>query len=174
MRSFATPKTPVDADQCRLLHRRARLIKGWPVRERGTDETSFSLVSDYGRSSYRHYRICRHCAGRPELRLWLGFAGNLPDIRRLPWDKRNCQRQTHERLLRHPANTGCVLRGGVSRSGGCLLFRFKVEGETSVFTARWCDSYGIVPWQGRTIRASVSRISREAPPVQQKRNLNVR
>ena len=69
---------------------------------------------------------------------------------------------------------GVFSGGGVSRSGGCLLFRFKVEGEKGVFTARWCDSYGIVPWEGRKIRAAVSRVSREPPPVRQKRNFNVR
>ena len=68
---------------------------------------------------------------------------------------------------------GVFSGGGVSRSGGCLLFRFKVEGETGVFTARWCDSYGIVPWQGRNIRASVTRIQREPAPVQRKQNFNI-
>jgi hypothetical protein len=68
---------------------------------------------------------------------------------------------------------GVFSGGGVSRSGGCLLFRFKVEGEAGVFTARWCDSYGIVPWQGRNIRAAVTRIEREPAPVQRKQNFNI-
>lgn len=45
----------------------------------------------------------------------------------------------------------------VRRAGQCLRFSFKVEGEKQAFTAQWCDSYGIVPWQGRTIRASIVR-----------------
>jgi hypothetical protein len=68
---------------------------------------------------------------------------------------------------------GVFSGGGVRRSGGCLLFSFKVNGEARVFTARWCNSYGIVPWQGRNIRASVTRIQREPPPTRQKRNYNL-
>jgi hypothetical protein len=68
---------------------------------------------------------------------------------------------------------GVFSGGGVRRSGGCLLFSFKVDGEARVFTARWCNNYGIVPWQGRNIRASVTRIRREPPPTRQKRNYNL-
>ncbi len=68
---------------------------------------------------------------------------------------------------------GVFSGGSVRRSGGCLLFSFKVEGETRVFTARWCNTYGIVPWQGRNIRASVTRIKREPAPTHQKRNYNI-
>lgn len=68
---------------------------------------------------------------------------------------------------------GVFSGGGVRRSGGCLLFSFKVEGEAGVFTARWCNTHGIVPWQGRNIRASVTRIKREPTPTRQKRNYNV-
>jgi hypothetical protein len=107
-----------------------------------------------------------------------GYGWALPGTYRISGDFRGTTETASAKLtndcrviLQIP---GVFSGGGVSRSGGCLLFRFKVEGETSVFTARWCDSYGLVPWQGRTIRASVSRISREAPPVQQKRNFNVR
>jgi hypothetical protein len=68
---------------------------------------------------------------------------------------------------------GVFSGGGVRRSRGCLLFSFKVEGEARVFTARWCNTYGIVPWQGRNIRASVTRVKREPPPTRQKRNYNI-
>jgi hypothetical protein len=68
---------------------------------------------------------------------------------------------------------GVFSGGSVRRSRGCLLFSFKVEGEARVFTARWCNTYGIVPWQGRNIRASVTRVKREPPPTRQKRNYNI-
>jgi hypothetical protein len=68
---------------------------------------------------------------------------------------------------------GVFSGGGVRRSRGCLLFSFKVEGEARVFTARWCNTYGIVPWQGRNIRASVTRVKREPAPTRQKRNYNI-
>jgi len=51
---------------------------------------------------------------------------------------------------------GVFSGGPVRRSGRCLRFSFKVEGKRRVFSARWCNTYGIVPWQGRSIRARVS------------------
>ena len=66
-----------------------------------------------------------------------------------------------------------VFSGGVvRRSGGCLAFSFKVEGEPRTVTARWCNTYGIIPWQGRSIRATVTRLDRTPPPNVQKRNYN--
>lgn len=50
---------------------------------------------------------------------------------------------------------GVFTGGAVKKSGKCLAFSFKVEGETGVFEAKWCDDYGLVPWQGKTIRATV-------------------
>jgi hypothetical protein len=43
----------------------------------------------------------------------------------------------------------------VRRAGNCLQFSFRVEGERQTFTARWCDSYGMVPWEGRDVRAEI-------------------
>ncbi|MFW6076182.1 MAG: hypothetical protein ACOC71_00385 [Hyphomicrobiales bacterium] len=52
---------------------------------------------------------------------------------------------------------GVFTGGPVRRAGDCLQFSFRVEGERQAFTARWCDSYAVVPWQGRNIRAEVVR-----------------
>jgi hypothetical protein len=51
---------------------------------------------------------------------------------------------------------GVFTGGKVSKSGQCLKFSFKIEGETKVFWAKWCDDYGLIPWQGKTIRAEVT------------------
>lgn len=69
---------------------------------------------------------------------------------------------------------GVFSGGAVRRSGRCLKFRFKVEGEAKIFSARWCNTYGVVPWQGQNIRAAVSRIKIAAPPTVQRRNFNVK
>lgn len=50
---------------------------------------------------------------------------------------------------------GVFTGGRVTRAGSCLQFSFRVEGERQTFTARWCDSYGVVPWQGRNVRATI-------------------
>lgn len=50
---------------------------------------------------------------------------------------------------------GVFTGGKVRKRGKCLAFSFKVEGEAEVFQARWCNDYGLVPWQGKTIRATV-------------------
>ncbi len=50
---------------------------------------------------------------------------------------------------------GVFTGGKVKKSGKCLEFNFKVEGQSTVFRAKWCDSYGLVPWQNKTIRATV-------------------
>jgi len=51
---------------------------------------------------------------------------------------------------------GVFTGGKVKKSGKCLKFAFKVEGKTEVFRATWCDNYGLVPWQDKTIRAKVT------------------
>ena len=51
---------------------------------------------------------------------------------------------------------GVFTGGPLRRAGQCLKFSFKVEGKKQAFNALWCKGYGIVPWQGRNIRASVS------------------
>ena len=51
---------------------------------------------------------------------------------------------------------GVFTGGKVSKSGKCLKFSFKVEGETEVFRAKWCDDYGLVPWKDKTIRAEIT------------------
>jgi hypothetical protein len=60
----------------------------------------------------------------------------------------------------------------LKRSGKCLRFALKIEGERKVFFAKWCNTYGLVPWKGRTIRASIKRLSIEAPATKVKRNYN--
>lgn len=50
---------------------------------------------------------------------------------------------------------GVFTGGRVTRAGSCLQFSFRIEGERQTFTARWCDSYGVVPWQGRNVRANI-------------------
>jgi hypothetical protein len=67
---------------------------------------------------------------------------------------------------------GVFTGGRVKRSGKCLRFALKVQGESKVFFAKWCNTYGLVPWQGRNIRAQIKRISVEAPAVRVKRNYN--
>ncbi|WP_337660208.1 hypothetical protein [Anderseniella sp. Alg231-50] len=69
---------------------------------------------------------------------------------------------------------GVFSGGPVRRSGRCLKFRFKVDGEARIFSARWCNTYGVVPWQGRDVRASVTRIKIAVPPTPQRRNFNVK
>lgn len=62
--------------------------------------------------------------------------------------------------------------GPLSRSGSCVRFGFKVQGERATYSARWCGSYGIVPWQGREIRASVRLRSRAVEEVKPTYNFN--
>lgn len=45
----------------------------------------------------------------------------------------------------------------VKRAGRCLAFSFRVQDERQTFTARWCDDYGVVPWQGRDVQARIVR-----------------
>jgi len=52
---------------------------------------------------------------------------------------------------------GIFTGGALKRDGRCLAFNFKVEGERATFRARWCGSYGVVPWQGRKVRATIVR-----------------
>ena len=59
---------------------------------------------------------------------------------------------------------GVFTGGPVKRAGSCLVFSFKVEDVRQTFTARWCKDYGVVPWQGRDVRAQiVARHSRLSP-----------
>lgn len=67
---------------------------------------------------------------------------------------------------------GVFSGGPVRRSGKCLRFNFKVEGQRRVFSARWCNTYGIVPWQGRNIRARVSRWKTEPVATPKRQNFN--
>jgi hypothetical protein len=68
---------------------------------------------------------------------------------------------------------GVFSGGTVRRSGSCLRFSFKVEGERRTFSARWCNSYGIVPWQGRNIRARVSRLKVAPVKTRKRQNFNL-
>jgi hypothetical protein len=52
---------------------------------------------------------------------------------------------------------GVFTGGPLRRAGRCLEFSFRLEGQRQTFTARWCGSYGVVPWQGRNIRATIVR-----------------
>jgi hypothetical protein len=52
---------------------------------------------------------------------------------------------------------GVFTGGQLKRQGRCLAFSFRVEGERQAFTAQWCGSYGVVPWQGRSVRATIVR-----------------
>ena len=51
---------------------------------------------------------------------------------------------------------GVFTGGKVSKSGKCLKFSFKIEGETKAFVAKWCDDYGLVPWKAEIIRAEIT------------------
>jgi hypothetical protein len=57
---------------------------------------------------------------------------------------------------------GVFTGGSVKKDGKCLAFSFKVEGEKGVFQAKWCDDYGLVPWRGKTIRATVVPLFRRS------------
>lgn len=50
---------------------------------------------------------------------------------------------------------GVFTGGPLRRDGRCLAFSFKLQNVRQSFTARWCGSYGVVPWQGRNVRASI-------------------
>ncbi len=67
---------------------------------------------------------------------------------------------------------GVFTGGRVKKSGRCLRFALKIEGQRKVFFAKWCNSYGLVPWKGRNIRAEIKRISIEVPSVRVKTNFN--
>lgn len=69
---------------------------------------------------------------------------------------------------------GVFSGGPVRRSGKCLKFSFKVEGQRRVFSARWCNTYGIVPWQGRNIRARVSRWKAAPVRTPKRQNFNLK
>lgn len=58
---------------------------------------------------------------------------------------------------------GVFTGGQVTLAGDCLVFSFRVEGEQRSFEAQWCGGYGLVPWEGRNVRATVARV--EAPSV---------
>jgi hypothetical protein len=67
---------------------------------------------------------------------------------------------------------GVFTGGRVRKSGRCLRFALKVEGQRKVFFAKWCNTYGVVPWKGRNIRAEIKPVSIEAPSVRAKTNFN--
>ena len=67
---------------------------------------------------------------------------------------------------------GVFTGGRVKKSGKCLRFALKVEGQRKVFFAKWCNTYGLVPWKGRNIRAEIKPISIEIPSVRPKTNFN--
>lgn len=67
---------------------------------------------------------------------------------------------------------GVFTGGRVKKSGKCLRFALKVEGQRKVFFAKWCNTYGLVPWKGRNIRAEIKPISIEASSVRAKTNFN--
>ncbi|MEM7635374.1 MAG: hypothetical protein AAF299_12485 [Pseudomonadota bacterium] len=67
---------------------------------------------------------------------------------------------------------GVFTGGRVKKSGKCLRFALKVEGQRKVFFAKWCNTYGLVPWKGRNIRAEIKPISIEGPKVRVKTNFN--
>jgi hypothetical protein len=52
---------------------------------------------------------------------------------------------------------GVFTGGPLRRQGRCLAFSFRIEGERQPFSAQWCGSYGVVPWQGRNVRATIVR-----------------
>lgn len=52
---------------------------------------------------------------------------------------------------------GIFTGGRLARAGHCLRFSFKVQGHKKVLTARWCDTYGVVPWGEQAIRIAVKR-----------------
>lgn len=62
---------------------------------------------------------------------------------------------------------GVATGGALSRAGSCLAFSFRVEGEQDTLEARWCGSHGVVPWQGRDVRATIVR--RESPSAPESR-----
>ncbi|WP_108882676.1 hypothetical protein [Anderseniella sp. Alg231-50] len=67
---------------------------------------------------------------------------------------------------------GVFTGGRVKKRGKCLRFALKVEGQRKVFFAKWCNTYGLVPWKGRNIRAEIKPISIEVPSVRPKTNFN--
>ena len=67
---------------------------------------------------------------------------------------------------------GVFTGGRVKKSGKCLRFALKVEGQRKVFFAKWCNTYGLVPWKGRNIRAEIKPVSIETPSVRPKTNFN--
>lgn len=71
-----------------------------------------------------------------------------------------------ERIRRTTAqlSTSCRVRinvpgvftgGPVRKSGDCVEFSFKVQGDRRTFTARWCNTYVVIPYEGRDVRATV-------------------
>jgi hypothetical protein len=69
---------------------------------------------------------------------------------------------------------GVFSGGPVRRSGRYLRFSFKVEGERRIFSARWCNTFGIVPWQGRNVRARVSRLKLAPVKTPKRQNFNLK
>ena len=57
---------------------------------------------------------------------------------------------------------GVFSGGPVQKAGGCLSFTFKVRNEPRPLSARWCNGYADIPWNGRVIRASVELSRQQA------------
>lgn len=105
-----------------------------------------------------------------------GFGWAKPGKYRISGNFRGRVESTSARLTRDCRVSlqipGVFTGGRVKRSGKCLRFALKVQGERKVFFAKWCNSYGLVPWKGRNIRAKIKRISVEAPATRVKKNYN--
>jgi hypothetical protein len=56
---------------------------------------------------------------------------------------------------------GVFTGGPLRRAARCLEFSFRVQDVRQTFTARWCDNYGVVPWEGRDVRATI--VMRQSP-----------
>ncbi|MGB7204758.1 MAG: hypothetical protein WBD37_04735 [Anderseniella sp.] len=65
---------------------------------------------------------------------------------------------------------GVFTGGRVKRSGKCLSFALKVEGQGKALSAKWCNNYGMVPWNGKVIRASISAVQIDGPKTKVKTN----
>jgi hypothetical protein len=114
--------------------------------------------------------------GSPAVAKTCGYSWAKPGTYRISGNFRGATESASAKLThdcRVVLNIPGVFSGGSARrSGGCLKFFFKVQGEKKTFSARWCNTYGLVPWKGRTIRAKVTRLKLEPPPRRVIRNYN--
>ena len=93
-----------------------------------------------------------------------GYSWAVPGQYTVVGDFRGRVERTRTRLSSncriHFTVPGVFSGGPVQKAGGCLNFTFKVRNEPEAFSARWCDGYADIPWNGRVIRASV-QLSRQ-------------